>query len=87
MKTVAQVIDELSRMPQDMRVLVSEQTGRLSDFDDAEVVSFPKGDFPPLDEEEIELDGVYVVIHGTGVGGLTDCQPEFPELRERGCEW
>jgi len=44
-------------------VLVSDQGGRLTDFDDAEVVSFPKGDFPPLDELEMELDGVYVVIH------------------------
>jgi hypothetical protein len=62
-KTVAQVIEELSGLPQDMRVLVSDQAGRLTDFDDAQVVSFPKGDFPPLDEDEIELDGVYVVIH------------------------
>ena len=63
MKTVAQVIQELSDLPQDMRVLVSDQAGRVTDFDDAEVVSFPKGDFPPLDELEMELDGVYVVIH------------------------
>lgn len=62
MKTVAQVIEELSGLPKDMRVLVSDQAGRLTDFDEAQVVSFPKGDFPPLDEEEIELDGVYVVI-------------------------
>ena len=62
-KTVAEVIEELSGLPQDMRVLVSDQAGRLTDFDEAQVVSFPKGDFPPLDEEEIELDGVYVVIH------------------------
>ena len=62
MKTVAQVIEELSGLPQDMRVLVSDQAGRLTDFDEAQVVSFPKGDFPPLDEEEIELDGEYVVI-------------------------
>ena len=62
MKTVAQVIEELAGLPQDMRVLVSDQAGRLTDFDEAQVVSFPKGDFPPLDEEEIELDGVYVVI-------------------------
>jgi hypothetical protein len=61
-KTVAQVIEELSGLPQDMRVLVSDQAGRLTDFDEAQVVSFPKGDFPPLDEEEIELDGEYVVI-------------------------
>jgi hypothetical protein len=61
-KTVAQVIEELSGLPKDMRVLVSDQAGRLTDFDEAQVVSFPKGDFPPLDEEEIELDGVYVVI-------------------------
>jgi len=61
-KTVAQVIEELSGLPQDMRVLLSDQAGRLTDFDEAQVVSFPKGDFPPLDEEEIELDGVYVVI-------------------------
>jgi hypothetical protein len=61
-KTVAQVIEELAGLPQDMRVLVSDQAGRLTDFDEAQVVSFPKGDFPPLDEEEIELDGVYVVI-------------------------
>jgi hypothetical protein len=63
LKTVAQVIEELSRMPQNMRVLVSDRSGRVTDFDDAEVVFFPKGDFPPLDDEEIELDGVYVVIH------------------------
>jgi hypothetical protein len=63
LKTVAQVISQLSRMPRDMRVLVCDGAGRLTDFDDAEVVSFPKGDFPPLDEDEIELDGVYVVIH------------------------
>ena len=62
MKTVAQVIEELSGLPKDMRVLVSDQAGRLTDFDEAQVVSFPKGDFPPLDEEEIELDGEYVVI-------------------------
>jgi hypothetical protein len=62
-KTVSQVIEELSGLPQDMRVLVSDQAGRLTDFDEAQVVSFPKGDFPPLDEEEMELDGVYVVIH------------------------
>ena len=62
MKTVAQVIEELSGLPKDMRVLVSDQAGRLTDFDEAQVVSFPKGDFPPLDQEEIELDGVYVVI-------------------------
>ena len=62
-KTVAEVIEELAGLPQDMRVLVSDQAGRLTDFDEAQVVSFPKGDFPPLDEEEIELDGVYVVIH------------------------
>ena len=62
MKTVAQVIEELSGLPKDMRVLLSDQAGRLTDFDEAQVVSFPKGDFPPLDEEEIELDGVYVVI-------------------------
>ena len=61
-KTVAEVIEELSGLPQDMRVLVSDQAGRLTEFDEAQVVSFPKGDFPPLDEEEIELDGVYVVI-------------------------
>jgi hypothetical protein len=61
-KTVAQVIEELSGLPKDMRVLVSDQAGRLTDFDEAQVVSFPKGDFPPLDEEEIELDGEYVVI-------------------------
>jgi hypothetical protein len=61
-KTVAQVIEELSGLPQDLRVLVSDQAGRLTDFDEAQVVSFPKGDFPPLDEEEIELDGEYVVI-------------------------
>jgi hypothetical protein len=62
-KTVAQVIEELAGLPQNMRVLVSDQAGRLTDFDDAQVVAFPKGDFPPLDEEEIELDGVYVVIY------------------------
>jgi hypothetical protein len=62
-KTVAQVIEELAGLPQDMRVLVSDQAGRLTDFDEAQVVDFPRGDFPPLDEEEIELDGIYVVIH------------------------
>ena len=62
MKTVADVINELARLPQEMRVLVGDQTGRLTDFDEAQVVSFPKGDFPPLDQEEIELDGEYVVI-------------------------
>jgi len=61
-KTVAQVIEALANLPQNMRVLVADRAGRVADFDEAEVVSFPKGDFPPLDEEEIELDGVYVVI-------------------------
>ena len=61
-KTVAEVINELSHLPQEMRVLVGDRAGRLTDFDEAQVVTFPKGDFPPLDEEEIELDGDYVVI-------------------------
>jgi hypothetical protein len=61
-KTVADVINELARLPQEMRVLIGDKAGRLADFDEAQVVSFPKGDFPPLDEEEIELNGEYVVI-------------------------
>jgi hypothetical protein len=61
-KTVADVINELSRLPREMRVLVGDQAGRLTDFDEVQVVSFPKGDFPPLDEAEIELEGEYVVI-------------------------
>jgi hypothetical protein len=63
MTTIAQLIKQLSRFDGDTPVMVHDSRGKLAEIEEVELIDFRKEEHPPdLDEDELILDGTYVVI-------------------------